>query len=348
MNQLTTTNNQFTLEETLMEKVFEAFDYQFTIITPNGGEPHFIAKEVSEAMGYSKSFSLSQYFEDKLIITKENGLLSIKNVLSGEHQRARSLALIPSSSLQEYLLRHSTRPKAKEIGDRLYEIFVGSNPVFNPEVLDDWGTSIEELTLTAPQLADVSKKINGFIFGLIKNDRVSKNLSQGYHNTTMAHFVYNVDAVRKEFKEMGVSSTLVSSRRVFLGYLDITSRQVIAFIDDMFIYEVTEKVNDLKDQGFSDKQISFLIFKKKNKKDKPIANMVNDVIEKYSHIIKTLYWMKETGKMKDKQVAFNNSKYVTSKDRDIRNRLSVEDWSSQDLLDKTIHKLIEKEGTKKW
>ena len=35
MKQLTTTNNQFTLEETLMEKVFEAFDYQFTIITPN-------------------------------------------------------------------------------------------------------------------------------------------------------------------------------------------------------------------------------------------------------------------------------------------------------------------------
>ena len=77
MNQLTTTNNQFTLEETLMEKVFEAFDYQFTIITPNGGEPHFIAKEVSEALGYTRSFSLSQYFRDKLIVTKENGLLGI-------------------------------------------------------------------------------------------------------------------------------------------------------------------------------------------------------------------------------------------------------------------------------
>ena len=185
-------NNQFKLEETLMQKVFEASGYQFTIVTPNDSEPHFIAKEVAKGLGYKNTESL-------------------------------------------------TKPiKAKEIGDRLYEIFVGSNPVFNPEVLDDWGTSIEELTLTAPQLADVSKKINGFIFGLIKNDRVSKNLSQGYHNTTMAHFVYNVDAVRKEFKEMGVSSTLVSSRRVFLGYLDITSRQVIAFIDDMFmdIYQI--------------------------------------------------------------------------------------------------------------
>jgi len=34
MNQLTTTNNQFTLEETLMEKVFEASGYKLTIVTP--------------------------------------------------------------------------------------------------------------------------------------------------------------------------------------------------------------------------------------------------------------------------------------------------------------------------
>ena len=236
----TSMNHQFKLEESLMQRVFESSGYQFTIITPNGGEPHFIAKEIAEALGYSKSFSLSQYFRDKLIVTKENGLPSIKNVLGELYQRTSKLALIPSSSLQEYLVKHASRPKAKELGDILYKVLASGNPVFNPEVLDDWGTSIEELTLTAPQLADVSKKINGFIFGLIKNDRVSKNLSQGYHNTTMAHFVYNVDAVRKEFKEMGVSSTLVSSRRVFLGYLDITSRQVIAFIDDMFmdIYQI--------------------------------------------------------------------------------------------------------------
>ena len=70
MNQLTTIN-QFTLEETLMQKVFEAYGYQFTIVTPNDSEPHFIAREVSDALGYSKSFSLSQYFRDKLIITKK-------------------------------------------------------------------------------------------------------------------------------------------------------------------------------------------------------------------------------------------------------------------------------------
>ena len=55
MNQLTTTTNNFTLEETLMQKIFEASGYQFTIITPNGGEPHFIAKEVAEGLGYSRN-----------------------------------------------------------------------------------------------------------------------------------------------------------------------------------------------------------------------------------------------------------------------------------------------------
>ena len=169
MNQLTTTNNQFKLEESLMQKVFEASGYKLTIVTPNDSEPHFIAKEISVALGYSKSFSLAQYFDDKLIITKENGLLSIKNVVSGVHERTRSLALLPSSSLQEYLLRHATRPKAKELGDKLYEIFVDSNPVFNEEVLDDWGTSLDELQKTVPQLFDASKKVNGFIFGLVGN-----------------------------------------------------------------------------------------------------------------------------------------------------------------------------------
>ena len=82
MKQLTKTTNQFKLEESLMQRVFESSGYQFTIITPNGGEPHFIAKEISEALGYSKSSTLVQNFNDRnldtLVITKENRLGSIK------------------------------------------------------------------------------------------------------------------------------------------------------------------------------------------------------------------------------------------------------------------------------
>ena len=58
-----------------MQRVFESSGYQFTIITPKDSEPHFIAREVSDALGYSKSFSLSQYFRDKLIVTKDTNII---------------------------------------------------------------------------------------------------------------------------------------------------------------------------------------------------------------------------------------------------------------------------------
>ena len=120
---------------------------------------------------------------------------------------------------------------------------------------------------------------------------------------------------------MGVSSTLLSSRRVFLGYLDFVSRQVISFIDDMFIKEVSEMIADWKAQGFTDKQISNSVFKKKDKKDKPIVQIVKFVIEKHSHVIKTLYWMDEEGMMEEKKQQFLHSPYVTSGDRKIRHQL---------------------------
>ena len=145
------------------------------------------------------------------------------------------MALIPASSLQEYLVKHATRPKAKEIGDTLYKVLASGNPVFNPEVLDDWGTTIDELQKDVPQLCNASKKVNGFIFGLVRNDKVGGRMVQGYHNTTMGNFIYNLDTVRRKYREMGVSSTLLSSRRVILVYLDFVSRQVIAFINDMFM-----------------------------------------------------------------------------------------------------------------
>jgi hypothetical protein len=174
MKQLTTTNN-FTLEESLMQKVFEASGYQFTIITPNGGEPHFIAKEVAEALGYKNTESLTKPIKRNglslLILTKENGLLDFKSISPSKNKNYRSITLISSSSLQEYLLRYSTKPKAKakELGDVLYRVLASGNPIFNEEVLDDWGTSVEELQKNSPQLFDASKRVNGFIFGLVGN-----------------------------------------------------------------------------------------------------------------------------------------------------------------------------------
>ena len=143
MNQLTTTNNQFTLDESLMERVFESCGYKFSIIRPKDNEPHFLAKEVADALGYSRPATLVQYFNDNkldtLVLTKENGLHSIKNMLCGVgvHKRTARLCLIPESSLQEFILRYATNPDAKEVGKKLYGALTNGNPVFNPEVLDD-------------------------------------------------------------------------------------------------------------------------------------------------------------------------------------------------------------------
>ena len=160
-----------------MERIFESCGYKFTIITLRNSEPHFIAKEVSEALGYSANSNLVRYFRkydlDTLTLTNENGLddlkVAVKKTVTSISEFIPKLVLIPASSLQEYLVHHSTRPKAKEIGDRLYEIFVGSNPIFDEKVLDDWGISIEEINKNVPQLLDASKKVNGFIFGLVGN-----------------------------------------------------------------------------------------------------------------------------------------------------------------------------------
>ena len=354
MNQLTTTINNFTLEETLMQRVFEASGYQFTIITPNGGEPHFISQEVAKGLGYARNDYLTEKLKTNgftlLKLTKENGLTLLKRV-SSISKNTMSLMLIPASSLQEYLVKHSTLPKAKELGDVLYKVLASGNPVFNEEVLDDWKTSLDELQMTVPQLFDASKKVNGFIFGLVRNDTVAGRIVQGYHNNTMSHFVYNVDKERKRWRKMGVSSTLLSSRRVFLGYLDLCSRRIIAFLDDMFIKEVTELVEDCKSKGFTDRQTSDFIFKKKNKDHKPIVELVDYVIKKYAHVIKTFYFMDETGMMEEKKEEFLFSQYVNENDRQIRdrliveegmklNRLVIEDWSSKELHDETIHKLI--------
>ena len=189
MNQLTTTNNnyfdkkdryvthQFKLEESLMERIFESCGYKFTIITLRNSEPHFIAKEVSEALGYSVNSNLVRYFRkydlDTLTLTNENGLddlkVAVKKTVTSISEFIPKLILLPASSLQEYLVQHSTRPKAKDVGNKIYEALASGNPIFNEEVLDDWGTSIDELQKTSPQLFDASKKVNGFIFGLVGN-----------------------------------------------------------------------------------------------------------------------------------------------------------------------------------
>ena len=198
-----------------MEKVFESSGYKLTIITLNDGEPHFIAKEVAEALEYSVVSNFVRNFRNNnlntLTINKENGLNDLKaqllNDRSSIHKFSSRLVLLPASSLQEYFTLHTRKPEAKEIGSKIYQVLSSGNPVFKEEVLDDWQTSLEELTLTVPQLFDASKKVNGFIFGLVKNDRIARRFVQSCHNTTMKHFIFGVNRAMKDFKKLGLANS---------------------------------------------------------------------------------------------------------------------------------------------
>ena len=54
MNQLATTNNNFTLETSIMEKILDASGYHFHVLTIKG-QRYWIAKEVVRAFGFLKN-----------------------------------------------------------------------------------------------------------------------------------------------------------------------------------------------------------------------------------------------------------------------------------------------------
>ena len=113
------------------------------VVTPNNNEPHFISKEVSDGLSYTKSSSLVKYFSrhnlDTLTLTKDNGLNELKfllnhyqlrdlRFLSPIKKQARHASLIPASSLQEYLLLYANRPEAKVISEKLYQALEQGQP----------------------------------------------------------------------------------------------------------------------------------------------------------------------------------------------------------------------------
>ena len=54
MNQLATTNNNFTLETSIMEKIFDTSGYHFHVLTIDGHK-YWIGNELAHAFDYSKA-----------------------------------------------------------------------------------------------------------------------------------------------------------------------------------------------------------------------------------------------------------------------------------------------------
>ena len=153
------------------------------VITLNNDEPHFFSKEVSDGLRYTKTSSIVKYFErhdlDTLTLTKSNGLNELKTLLdefqltalktlSPIKKQARHASLIPSGSLQEYLIRYAKRPEAMELGKKLLEVLNSSyiiQPTMIEEPLDEVDQMLMKTFIEYPQAIEVSKEIQSLFAG---------------------------------------------------------------------------------------------------------------------------------------------------------------------------------------
>ena len=168
-----------------MQKVFEACGYNFMVITPKNEEPHFIAKEVADGLGYTQIAGLTKSFKRNgiktLKLTHRNGLSELKDVfelssfksLSSIEKHTPSLLLISSSSLQEYLLRYAKKPDAKEVGKKLYDYLSQVNivlPTVIEQPLDEVEQMIMKIYPSHSESIEVSKEIKKMFGGFVEVD----------------------------------------------------------------------------------------------------------------------------------------------------------------------------------
>ena len=246
MKQLTATNNQFTLEESLMEKVFEASGYKLTIVTPNDSEPHFMGREIADALGYSKPSNLAQHLQSKkfktLVLNKYNGLPNLKNQLPSIGKYVSQLSLIPSSSLQEYLTLHAKKSIAKDLGKKLYAVLASGKA--SVEVVEEEKNPVLELLNTELESNEFGSKFNTWYKEKInkcsyfwrwdeKNQLYNWQKSLiGLRMTLGSRFlkVAGKNSAKNVLKKQGASSKLTKSNRTIARSFDPASSDQMLFL----------------------------------------------------------------------------------------------------------------------
>ena len=164
-----------------MQKVFEACGYNFTVVTPKDSEPHFIAKELADGLGYSQIAGLTKSFKKHgsktFKLTHRNGLGELKDLINSSEVSSSqelssidkftpSLLLISSSSLQEYLLIYARKPDAVDVGKKLYKYLsqaIGIAQVAEP--LDEVDQMIMKIYPSHSESIEVSKEIQSLFAG---------------------------------------------------------------------------------------------------------------------------------------------------------------------------------------
>ena len=248
-----------------MQKIFEASGYQFTIITPNGSEPHFMAREISDTLGYSKASNLVNHLKSKklktLVLNKYNGLPNLKNKLPSIGKYVSVLSLIPSSSLQEYLLRHSKLPKAKELGNILYKVLTSSET--SVEVVKEEKNIALELLNTELESNEFGSKFSAWYREKIgkcsyfwrwdsRSELYNWQKSLiGLRMTLGSRFikVAGKNSAKKVLKKQGASSKLTKSHRTIARSFDPPSSDQMLFLPILTIKSISVQFAEGKDSS---------------------------------------------------------------------------------------------------
>ena len=188
MNQLTTTNKHFTVETSIMEKIFDASGYHFHVLTIDGHKC-WILKELAHAFGYSKASNMLQAMgknTNRIRLTKNKrgegipntislaGLTELKKILMDSDvflkktsktcwterniEKTHIITLIREDTLQEFLTLYARKPDAKEIGKILYEVLTSGKTLV--EVFEEEKNPVLDLLNTELESNEFGSKFN--------------------------------------------------------------------------------------------------------------------------------------------------------------------------------------------
>ena len=253
MNQLTITNKNdamrfryFTLETSIMEKIFDASGYNFHVLTIDGHK-WWIGKELVHAFGFETEQGSMNMFHKTMDrknihtirLRNDNGMKELKKVLyeavrvlnpqTETHwteigiKRTPFLAIVREDTLQEYLTLYTRNPDAKEIGKKLYEYF--TKPKTFIEVFEEESNPLKDILYTEAERLDLSKEFISWYWGMVRGiywfEKIDyrSNMPNGLKcliaNYTTLESRYMVvtgkNSAKKILKKQGASSQMLSS-----------------------------------------------------------------------------------------------------------------------------------------
>ncbi len=283
MNQLATTNNNFTLETSIMEKIFDASGYHFHVLTIEG-QRYWIGRELAHAFGLSLAKGSSNIFNimDKedvhtLHIDKFNGLIDLKRVLlqdvwtlnvhsywtENNVKYSRYFALVREDTLQKYLTLYTRNPDAKEIGKILYEVLASGKA--SVEVVEEEKNPVLDLLNTELESNEFGSKFNTWYKEKInkcsyfwrwdeKNQLYNWQKSLiGLRMTLGSRFlkVAGKNSAKNVLKKQGASSKLTKSNRTIARSFDPASSDQMLFLPILTTKSTSIQFAESKDSSSS-------------------------------------------------------------------------------------------------